>query len=218
MNVITENGEAIKYADFKARIPGINLTFPSSAAALSTPLFQVWSFRRKANRLILCRSMIAGGARLADISTQGQFRPLPVFEIFDILEPVCHSKISEITFLDTVRGLEFNEYPVVSSESGAGYVKKPKESEWYVPKKLNYGQVFNKKRKGWKPTVDVKDWGSECKQSIDKLLWFAWHEKGVQSGVSLCFTADAFRKHRMCTYYYERMNFEIFKYQVGEFG
>jgi len=205
MVVIAADGSPLDYRDFKNRIDGMRLTFPSHDAVRATPGFQIWSFRRieRDSSLWLCRSIISGKS--------SDNRPLPVFEVF-----LLHGAIaSEPSFLKSVSGLSFPAYPPAPEQDRTG-VRRP--NTWISVSELAYSRVVNKKRKEWKKVSSVTNWGQECHVCVDKLLWSICHEKQCKDGISLCFTADAFRTSDVCTYYTDRRNAAILKYQFSEFG
>ncbi len=205
MVVIADNGSQLDYREFKKRAEGMRLAFPSHDAVRATPGFQIWSFQRiEANSsLWLCRSMISGKS--------GDNRPLPVFEVF-----LLHGSIAaESPFLESVGSLSFPAYPPSSVQDRTG-AQRP--DTWFSIPELDYSRVVNKKRKEWKKVSSVANWSHECRVCVDKLLWFACHERQCKTGISLCFTADAFRTSDVCTYYTDRRNAAILKYQFSEFG
>lgn len=205
MVVISADGSLLDYRDFKRQIGGMRLAFPSHDAVRANPGFQVWSFQRIArdSSLWLCRSMISGSS--------ADNRPLPVFEIFHLDGPIAE----EATFVKTVSTLSFLAYPPPPAEKDTG-VRKP--NTWISIPQLAYPRVVNKKRKEWRKVSFVADWSHECRVCVDKLLWFACHERQWTDGISLCFTADAFSNSDVCTYYTDRRNAAILKYQFSEFG
>jgi len=76
MVVIAADGSQLDYREFKKRIGGMRLAFPSCDVVRVTPDFQIWSFQRTENNssLWLCRSMISGKS--------GDNRPMPIFEVY----------------------------------------------------------------------------------------------------------------------------------------
>jgi len=203
MVVIAADGSQLDYREFKKRTGGMRLAFPSHDVVRATPDFQIWSFQRTENNssVWLCRSMISGKS--------GDSRPMPIFEVYLLQGAIA----SESSFLESVSNLSFPAYPP-APEQGCTGVRKP--STWIsVSDRLGSSPRGNPKPKGWKQVSSVSDWNKECRDCVDKLLWFICHGKQYKTGISLCFTADAFRTYDVCTYYYTgRKNAAILKHQA----
>ncbi len=205
MVVIDAKGHQIDYQDFKERFEGMRLTFPSHQVVRATPNFQIWSFQRSnsATDLLLVRSMISG--KSAD------HRPLPIFEVFRLVGAIDN----ETALVDCVRGLSFDSYPQPSSEE-SGVVVRP--HTWIALPELNYRHSLNPKRKDWRRISAVVSWTDECHRGVDKLIHWAWHGgPRIKSGVSVCFTEDAYKSHDVCIYYSDTMNASTVRYQIGEY-
>jgi hypothetical protein len=206
MVVIDSKGSTLSYVEFKKQCDGIRLAFPSHDAARKTPSFEVWTFQRPkdGSSLLLCRSKIAG--------TSHDNRPLPVFEIFRLEGTIGN----EVDFLKVVNGLSFTKYPSVPPSGKCG-VRRP--DQWITLSGFKYSQetsTWNRDRKEhWRESL-VKNWDTECQDCVDKLLWFACNRKSCKTGISLCFTADAFDQYDVCMCYTDRWDVAFAKYRVGE--
>lgn len=217
MVVLDSYGRNTTYSRLKASTHGIRLTFPSHPIARETSEFQLWSFKRHENGLILWRAMIAGGAATSDSPSVEKYRPLPVFEVFDLQGDMCHSQLPAKDFLTFIRSLDFPHYPEEIQRDGTGYIEKP--SRWFAAEEMAYERQVNKKRKTSIAISSVSNWAKEVRDGIGKMLWYVWHDRSCRSGLSACFAAEEFRRYDTCTYFCERtFNRATLAYQWGHFG
>lgn len=214
MVVVDGQGNSTPYSLFKEQTHGIRLTFPSHPIARQNREFQVWSFKRHENGLIIWRSTIAGGAATSDMPSGDRYRPLPVFEVFD-LHGQLGPELKSPEFLAFIRTLDFGYYPEPVRCSGMGYVEKP---AWFVPEEMTYEHVPNKKRKSSRTIRSVTNWAKEVRDAFQKMLWYALREKSCTTGLSVCFAAEEFRRYDTCTYFCEhKFDLAVLAYQFGEF-
>lgn len=216
ITVLDKNGNNLPYSEYKSNISKLPLNFPHNNIAREIKDLQIYLFEKTIEHFVIIRSKISGKSIVEDISRGRIFRPVPIFEIFQIKkESLIKETNSENEFLSMIRELEFMNYPKEPENINEPGIFKPKR--WYVPERLEYGSTINKKAKSSYRYSDVQNWNNEYKKSIDKLLWF-FYKRRKTNGISICFSKNDFNKFDVCNYYYEhyyeQFNWSILKYNL----
>ena len=204
-------GKTITYSEFKEFTGGLRLTFPSNNIARKTKGFQVWMYRRKDNHVFLYRTKISGGSKLRQPTGESLYRPLPVFEVFDIDSSAIDGGRTEDEFLKVIRGLTFPHYPENSTLPDMPFVKQP--DDWFKPIHIGYKSETHQKPKTLQKLDNVQNWKKAYENAIDKLLYYIWKAPKKKSGISMCFSSSEFEEFDVCTYYSNRINGSVIKYQ-----
>lgn len=213
ITVLDKNGNNRPYSDYKSNISKLPLIFPHNKIAREIEGFQIYLFEKTNEHLVIIRSQISGQSIVEDISRGLSFRPVPIFEIFQIKNETLKKRVnSENNFLSIIRELEFTNYPEKPSSVNKPGIFKP--HNWFVPDSFEYSSTKNKKPKKSYKYSKIRNWDNEYKTSIDKLLWFIFKRTTKKNGVSVCFSRNDFNKFDVCNYYYEQLNWSIVKYNL----
>ena len=97
-------------------------------------------------------------------------------------------------------------------DNQVGYIKKPQF--WHNSFSFKYNNKVNKKQKEGKKIKDILDWKAECRDAIDKLLFYTFNKPTAKNGISICFTYNDFKHNDICNYYYGGVNINYIKYQL----
>ena len=213
ITVLDKNGNNLPYSDYKSNISRLPLNFPHNKIARETKDFQIYLFEKTIKHLVIIRTKISGKSIVKDLSRGLTFRPVPIFEIFQIKKEILAKEAnSENGFLSMIRELEFMNYPKEPENINEPGIFKPKN--WFVPEKLEYDSTINKQAKSCYKYSDNKNWNNVYEESIDKLLWFIFYKPKKTNGISICFSSNDFNKFDVCNYYYKQSNWSIFKYKL----